>query len=437
MKKGPVILFISIFLLASAPARSEEDASRALNKEELFRQIQILADSITLITADYVEPVKEKDLIYGAVQGMMNTLDGYSQFLDPESFKEITEETKGEFGGVGISVGIRDGILTVISPMEDTPASAAGILAGDKIVKISDKITQDMQLDEAVRLLRGEPGTDVMLTILREDAQDLIEIKITRAIIKIDSVKDAAILDDGIAYIKIVEFQERTGRDLEKQVKDLIKKGASYLILDLRNNPGGLLEAAVEVADQFLDKGSLIVYTEGRYPDKRFDFIAKKDPEFGDIGLVALVNGGSASAAEILAGAIKDNKRGLVVGVTTFGKGSVQTVIPMQDDSALRLTTAEYFTPSGTGLMDKGMEPDIYVEAIKPADMDKSVPTDDDADIFRKIDEVKKPVKDEKEEKDEALRERLVKDNQLATAVNIVKGSRVISLSSAEKIRQK
>ena len=406
------------------------------NSKELFREIQLFADSMTLISTDYVEPIKAKDLVYGAIRGMMKTLDGYSQFLDPESFREITEETRGEFGGLGIEIGMRDGVLTVIAPMEDTPAFAAGILSGDKIVKIDDEITRDLTLDEAVKKMRGEPGTKIKITVIRETVDDMLDFTITRAIIKLKSIKDVRIIEDDIAYIKIAEFQERTAKDLRANIKKLKKEGALNLILDVRNNPGGLLDAAVEVSDQFLPQGAMIVYTEGRDPRKRMEFRAKKRSDFDDMDLIVIVNKGSASAAEILAGALKDNKRALVVGVPTFGKGSVQTVIPLQDKSALRLTTAAYFTPSGKNLMDKGIEPNIYVERRRPAKTpEKKAKKESDerrSRIFEKVKKKTPPKKADTEEKArvEKKKEEKVKkvqehDDQIQTAVNVLKGVRV------------
>jgi carboxyl-terminal processing protease len=359
---------------------------------------------------------------------MMDTLDGYSQFLDPESFREITEETKGEFGGIGIEVGIREGVLTVIAPIEGTPGYEAGFQPEDKIVKIDDEVTRDMTLDDAVKKMRGEPGTKVKLIVIREGVDELLEFNMTRAIIKLKSISKAIIVEDDIAYIQIEEFQERTARDLRKSIKDLREKGAKNLIIDVRNNPGGLLDASVETADHFLEPGTLIVYTEGRDPKKRMDFKAKKKPEFEDMDLVVLVNKGSASAAEIFAGAIMDNKRGLVVGETTFGKGSVQTVIPLKDKSALRLTTAGYFTPSGKCIREKGIDPSIYVKRQKAAEAKKEEKEELEkkkAEIFSKLKDDKE--KKQKEEAGENEGEKLLKtDNQLQAAVNILKGIQIL-----------
>ncbi len=413
------VILASVMVFSVFISRAEE-GDIIDNGKELFRQVQLLADSITLISTDYVKPVKVKDLVYGAIKGMMKTLDGYSQFLDPESFKEITEETKGEFGGLGIEVGMRDGVLTVIAPMEDTPAYEAGVEAGDRIVKIDDEVTRDMTLDEAVGKLRGEAGTAVTITVVREETEEMLDFKITRAIIKVKSIKDAEVIEEDIGYVRLIEFQERTAKDLRETIKKLRKEGAKSLIIDIRNNPGGLLDAGVEVADLFLKQGDMIVYTEGRDPKKRIDFKSKKEPDFDDMDIVVLVNKGSASAAEILAGALKDNRRALMLGVTTFGKASVQTVIPLEDKSALRLTTAAYFTPSGKNIMDKGVDPDVCVKRVKANEPEvkeeKEEKEEKKTGIFAKVE---KPKKEKSEEKAKEY------DNQIQAAVSILKGIRV------------
>lgn len=404
----------------------------------LFEDLQIVADSMTLIGVDYVEQVKVKDLIYGAVKGMMGTLDDYSQFLDPEGFREITEETRGEFGGIGIEIGVRQGVLTVISPIEDTPAFRAGIKSGDRVVKIDDSSTMDMTLDDAVKMLRGEPGSSIKLVMIREGEDKLLEFDITRAIIKVKSIKETRLIDGDIGYIKISEFQERTGYDVKSAIKNLKEEGAKSLIIDVRNNPGGLLDSSVETADLFLPQGAMIVYTEGRDPSKRMEFKARKKTEFDDMALVVLVNKGSASAAEIFAGAVKDNKRGLIIGEQTFGKGSVQTVIPLKDGSALRITTAAYYTPSGKNLRDKGVDPDIAVEERENiADFEASWDEEQDTKerIFEKAGEKKDRSGKEKgvrktgesdpgngagdPDKDEHY------DGQLEAAINVLNGLRI------------
>ncbi|MEA3489113.1 MAG: S41 family peptidase [Candidatus Omnitrophota bacterium] len=431
------VLIITLAIFTVSLFALDEDASIVDDSRDLFKQVQLFADSITLISADYVKPVNVKDLVYGAIKGMMDTLDGYSQFLDPESFRELTEETKGEFGGIGIEIGIRDGILTVISPIEGTPAFEAGIQTDDKIVKIDDEVTQDMSLDDAVKRLRGEPGTGVKITVIREDVDKMLDFKLKRTVIKLKSIKEARIIEDDIAYVKLIEFQERTAKDLKSNLNRLMSDGGKSLILDLRNNPGGLLVASAEVADLFLKPGALIVYTEGRDPKKRIDFKSKKESDFDGMKLIALVNKGSASASEILAGAIQDNKRGLVIGVPTFGKASVQTVIPLKDNSALRLTTAAYYTPSGRNLMDKGIDPDIFVEKIKVRKKKAAKEKEEEKDrkktrIFEKV-KKKEKIPSREETKEE---EKLKYDNQVQAAVNVLKGMQIFEEYGASRTEE-
>ncbi len=436
MKKRTFLAFVALVVAVTAVVAvraAEKEEGLFADGKELFKQIQLFADSVTIISADYVEPVKPKDLVYGAIRGMMDTLDGYSQFLDPESFKEITEETQGEFGGLGIKIGIKEGVLTVIAPMEDTPAYEAGLQAGDKVVKIDDEVTRDMSLDDAVKKLRGDPGTKVKLTVVRED--EVLEFTVTRAIIKLKSIKEASVIEKDIGYVKLVEFQQRTPVDLKKNIEKLIQEGAKGLIIDVRNNPGGLLDASVESADIFLEPGTMIVYTEGRDPEKRTEFKAKEEAYFRGIPLIVLVNKGSASASEIFAGAMKDNKRGIVLGVPTFGKGSVQTVIPLQDRSALRLTTAAYYTPLGKNLREKGIEPNIYVEKVRTEDKKEEGSGKEEkkkAKIFDKlIDKARK-----KEEGKIARKEPREYDNQVRAAINILKGLQIFE-GYEEKTGQK
>ena len=301
--------------------------------------------------------------------------------------------------------------------MEDTPAYKAGLQAGDKIIKIEGEITQGMTLDDAVKKLRGKPGSKVKITVIRKDVEKMLDFTITRAIIKIKSIKKVDVIEDDIGYVKLLEFQERTAADLKKIVEKMRKDGVKSLIIDVRNNPGGLLDSSVYTADLFLNTGDMVVYTEGRDPEKRLEFKAKKEDAFPGLNLVILVNKGTASAAEILAGAIKDNKRGLIVGVPSFGKGSVQTVIPLKDDSALRLTTAAYFTPAGKNINEKGIEPDVLVEQKKLVKKEKK---EEKEGLFEELEKKGKIPKREKEE--EAPREY---DNQVMTAVSILKGLQI------------
>ncbi len=431
-----VSLFVIVSLLIiGAFVSGAADVKAGSGSAELFKRIQMFSDAITLINSDYVKKVEIKDLVYGAIRGMMQTLDGYSQFLDEESFQDIREETKGEFGGIGVEIGIREGFLTVITPIEGTPAAESGISAGDKVVKINGDITRDITLDEAVRKLRGVPGTEVSITVMSEDGE-MSDMTLKRAVIKLKSVKEAKILSGDIAYIKLVEFQERTARDMDSALWDMKKKGAKGLVLDLRNNPGGLLDSAIEVSEKFLEKGTLIVYTEGREVSDRTEFLSRKDPEHSDMNIVVLINKGSASAAEIVAGALGDNNKALLVGETSFGKGSVQTVIPLRDKAALRLTTAAYYTPSGRNLMDKGIEPDIIVTSSDrrgPKGSDEPADADEKTRVFERI-EKDITLPDGKNDKTrEAAEEKEMEDEQIRTAVNILRGARVFEANRKKK----
>jgi carboxyl-terminal processing protease len=330
-------------------------------------KLKVFAQALALIEEQYVEPKTTKDLVYGAIQGAVGTLDPHSSFMTPEEFRELQIETKGKFSGIGIEITLKDRVLTVVSPIEGTPAYHAGLKSGDQITEINGKPTKNITLMEAVKQIRGPKGSRVTLTINREGFKKPKEVQITRQIIPIHSVK-ARILPDGIGYVRIRNFQDQTNHDLEAYLKKMKKKLAPFrgLVLDLRNDPGGLLEQAVRVSDDFLKSG-LIVYTEGRNRNQNMRFYARpgQKGKFAKVPMVILINGGSASASEIVAGALKDQKRALVIGTKSFGKGSVQTIIPLEDGSALRLTTALYFTPSGVTINEKGIIPDEVVEEKK------------------------------------------------------------------------
>jgi carboxyl-terminal processing protease len=312
-----------------------------------------------MVKKHYVEDTKTKDLVYGAIRGMLNSLDPHSAFMPPDAFKEMQVETKGEFGGVGIQIGLKEKAITVISPIEDTPAFRAGIKAGDKIVKINGESTLDMTLQDAVSKMRGAPKTQVTISIGREGWDNPRDFTLMRDIIKIKSVK-SKVLDGKIGYIKISQFQEMTASDLAAAVKNLDSEKVNSLVLDLRNNPGGLLNSAIDVSSQFLPKGKLVVYTKTRSGEKQ-EYMTEGDHSFSK-PMIVLVNQGSASASEIVAGALKDWNRAAILGVQTFGKGSVQTVIPLSDGAGLRLTTAKYYTPKGTSIQNTGIAPDIVVK---------------------------------------------------------------------------
>ena len=380
-------------------------------KEKLYESLELFTDSVSIINSGFVDEVDSKDLIYGALKGMFSSLDPYSQFLDPDTYREMKVTTGGEFGGIGIEISIRDNLLTVISPIAGTPAYKIGIKAYDRILKIDDESTKDITLIEAVKKMRGKPGESVKLTVLREGAGRLLEFNIVRDIIKIESIKEAEIVEDKIGYVQIVEFQEHTKRDLDKALKKLEAQGMEGLIIDLRNNPGGLLTVAVEVADFFLPEGKLIVSTKGKNSAQNLIFKSHKSSAHLDYPIVVLINEGSASGSEILAGALRDNKRALLVGAKTFGKGSVQTIIPLSDGSAVRLTTSKYYLPCGESIHEEGIIPDIEVDEEEYVAMKQ-----EEVDVFEQIEkEPQAEIDLEKEQKEKY-------DIQLERAIDLIKG---------------
>jgi carboxyl-terminal processing protease len=333
-----------------------------------YESIELFTDVLSIVKKSYVEEVDTKKLIYGAINGMLTSLDPHSSFMPPDTYKEMKIDTKGAFGGLGIEITVKDGILTVISPIEDTPAFKAGVKAGDQILKIDDKFTKDLTITDAVKRMRGVKGTKVTLTIMREGFEKTKEFVLERDIIQVKSVK-YKVLDDGYGYIRISQFQEKTDDDLDKALRALQPEHHQLkgLVLDLRNDPGGLLDQAVRVCEHFVDEGKLIVYTEGREKDSQMRFTSRKGGKEGGYPIVVLINSGSASASEIVAGCLQDHKRAVVMGTQSFGKGSVQTIIPLSDNSGLRLTTARYFTPSGRSIQAKGITPDITAEKVEIA----------------------------------------------------------------------
>ena len=359
-KKLLIITAVVIGVLAAALAVGVV-SSQIVNAQGTYEDLRSFVDVLNVIKKNYVDEVKTKDLVSGAIKGMLSSLDPHSGYMSPEAFKEFQVETKGEFGGLGIQISMKDGILTVIAPIEDTPAYKAGIKAGDKILKIDGESTKNMGIQDAVSKMRGPKGKPVTLNIFREGWTEPKDIPIVRDIIKIKSVKSKMLKDD-IGYVKLTQFQEMTAEDLAKALKDLKEKGMKSIILDLRNDPGGLLNSAVDVAGQFLPPKKLVVYIKGRTGDKVEYFTEGDDPTYTDLPMVVLVNQGSASASEIVAGALKDWNRAVIVGVQTFGKGSVQTLIPLSDGAGLRLTTAKYYTPSGVSIQNVGIAPDIVVK---------------------------------------------------------------------------
>ena len=337
---------------------------------DLYEQIDVFTEVLRQIEKNYVEPQDSQKLIYGAIKGMVQSLDPHSSFMSKEEHQELLIETKGSFSGVGIEISIRDNTLTVVSPIEGTPAYEAGIKSGDKIVKIDDQPTNDMTLTDAVKSIRGPKGSKVKLTLMREGEDKPLDFEIVRDVIPLKSVR-SYLMAPGVGYVRISNFQSKTARDLSSNLDDLEKEHKlKGLILDLRNNPGGLLSQAIDVSDIFLDSG-VIVSTKGRNASQDMEVSAKRNSPWRDYPIIVLVNGGSASAAEIVAGALQDNKRAMILGTRTFGKGSVQTILPLSDGSGLRLTTARYYTPSGRSIQLSGIEPDVQVEFEAPEENEK------------------------------------------------------------------
>lgn len=394
-----------------------------------YQDLELFTDVLAIVRRSYVEEVPMKDLIYGAINGMLASLDPHSGFMPPEMYKEMKIDTSGEFGGVGIEITVKDGILTIVSPIEDTPAFRAGLQAGDQILKIEEKLTKDMGIMEAVKMMRGPKGSKVSITIMRDSFDKPREFILAREIIKIKSVRSRT-LEDGFGYVRIAQFQERTADDLQAALAGLRKENdgsLSGLILDLRNNPGGLLDQAVKVSDVFLEEG-LIVYTEGREDGSQMQFSAQKRGTDTFSSLVVLINGGSASAAEIVAGALQDHRRGVVMGTQSFGKGSVQTIIPLGDDSGLRLTTARYFTPNGTSIQARGITPDI---AVNPGEVKEEADRShfSEKDLKNHFETPAKPEQDSRPAqpaKKFSLDEEALGDYQLIRALDLLKGWKIL-----------
>ncbi|MFZ3089291.1 MAG: S41 family peptidase [Nitrospirota bacterium] len=432
-----ITLLIIIALMGTFIGRGLE-SGKVFALAETYEELKVFTEVLSLVQKNYVEETKSKDLVYGAIKGMLNTLDPHTSFMPPEVYKEMQVDTKGEFGGLGIQIGIKDNMLTVIAPIEGTPADKAGIKAGDKIIKIDGKPTKDMTLIDAVGKLRGQKGTKVAITIVREGIADPFDVMLTREVIKIQSVR-SKIVEGNIGYVRITQFQEQTGDDLKKALKKLESDKVQSLIIDLRNNPGGLLTMAVEVSEQFVESGKLIVFIKDRKGEKD-EFISRITGPVKSYPMVVLVNEGSASASEIVAGALQDWGKAIVVGTQTFGKGSVQTVIPLSDGSGLRLTTAKYYTPKGKSIQSTGIIPDIVIKPpvpktakdgkerpiLREKDLEKHLKNDTiKEEPAPKIEEEAAPIAfDEKSEKE---------DIQLQKAIELLKTWKIFKELNPEK----
>jgi carboxyl-terminal processing protease len=396
------------------------------NDQIPFEDLQAFTEVFSKVKSDYVEQVDDKKLIEDAIRGMLNGLDPHSAFLNTSEFSDLKIGTTGQFGGLGIEVGMENGFVKVISPIDDTPASRAGVKASDLIIKLDEKSVKGMTLNEAVKVMRGKPNTAIDLTIVRDGEPKPLVITITREIIRVKSVKNR-MLEPGYGYVRITNFQSRTTTDLLKAVSDLQKEDRlKGMVLDLRNNPGGVLNGAVGVSDAFIDNG-LIVYTEGRLDDSSHRYLATPGDSLNGAPLVVLVNGGSASASEIVAGAIQDHKRGIILGTKSFGKGSVQTIQELRNGSAVKLTTARYFTPKGRSIQATGIEPDIKLSTLRlSAEDEKARETYSESDLEGRLSNPNGESGSGDEEKDdsEALAET---DFQLYEALNLLKGLTILN----------
>ena len=429
-----IFVGVSVSLTSSVLAEKKSEESTGLPLNELRN----FSDIFARIKTDYVEDVDDKTLLENAIRGMLTGLDPHSTYLNPDEYKELKIGTTGKFGGLGIQVGMEDGFVKVISPIDDTPAYRAGLEAGDLIIRLNEKSVKGMTLNDAVKIMRGDPGTDIQLTVIREGADKPLPFTVTRDIISVKSVK-SRILEPDYGYIRISNFQSKTARDLVNEVSKLKKDNKNELkglVIDLRNNPGGVLSAAADVSDAFIDNGKL-VYTKGRIDNSEFEFNAKPGDIMNGLPLVVLINGGSASASEIVAGALQDHHRAVVMGSKSFGKGSVQTIQELRSGGAVKITTARYFTPSGRSIQGEGITPDILLERyeikdskddaslrIKEADLNHSI-----SNPTKSQEAIKKAEAEGKKEDGEHPKLKASEDFQLYEALLLLKGLNILSKS--------
>lgn len=457
-KTGLIIIgvVLGIMLSLNYSAIADKDAKNQLPLDEL----RAFAEVFGKIKSDYVDPVEDKKLLTEAINGMVSGLDPHSAYLDADAFKELQDSTQGAFGGLGIEVGMEDGLVKVVSPIEDTPAYKAGLKSGDLILKLDDTLVKGLTLNDAVKRMRGVPDTKIVLTVLRKGENQPLVFTLTRAIIKVQSIK-SKIPEPGYGYVRITQFQERTGEDLAKALKSIHDQSNGQikgLVLDLRNNPGGLLNAAVGVSATFLQKNDLVVYTEGRVADAKMrltaspenyvrggpkdDYLRDMPTDIKTMPMVVLVNGGSASASEIVSGALQDHKRAIIMGSQTFGKGSVQTILPMNNGAGIKLTTARYFTPNGRSIQAKGIVPDIILEDpvdqglnLREADLSHHLANPKDGETAatptKPVTEDKesakeKDNKDSKNERQAPIEPASKNDFQFNQAMNLLKGLQIL-----------
>lgn len=423
-------VMLGIFMGICGSVFAERSNTDATTDTEVlpYEDLRTFTEIFGRIKRDYVEPVSDKKLLEDAIRGMLSGLDPHSAYLVAEEYQELKEGTTGQFGGLGIEVTMENGFIKVVSPIDDTPAQKAGIKAGDLIIKLDDKPVKGMSLADAVKLMRGEPGSKIVLTIVREGEETPLKLTLARDIIKVKSVK-SRILEKGYGYVRISSFQSGTGDSLKEALAALKKENGGVLkglVLDLRNNPGGVLNAAVEVSDAFLKSG-LIVYTEGRIENSEMRFNAAPDDLIDGAPIVVLINGGSASASEIVAGALQDQKRAVIMGEKSFGKGSVQTILPTSNGAAVKLTTARYYTPSGRSIQAEGIEPDVTLARVKLEALGKADFTPvKESDLSGHLQSGKGAVTDKKDGLDKDKDKLDVADYSLHEALNLLKGISII-----------
>ncbi|MDH4317684.1 MAG: S41 family peptidase [Desulfobulbaceae bacterium] len=432
---------IILILCCSSPTFGEDDNK----KQEIYKNLEAFSNVLSLMEQYYVDEIDTTEVINGAINGMLTSLDPHSTYMQPDDYKELQNETKGTFTGIGIEIAVRNDILTVVAPIEGTPAHTAGIMAGDQIIRIEGEPTKNMTMIDAVKKIRGRKGSSITITIHRPGVQELKDVTLERDVIPLHSVKSYE-LGPGIFTVRITNFQANTSNDLQKILDDIEgKKEIAGLVLDLRDNPGGLLDQAVRVSDIFLD-GGVIVSTKGRDPQQDVIYTAHKNKRNYSFPIIALVNGGSASASEIVAGALQDHRRAIIMGTVTFGKGSVQTIIPMPDGAGLRLTTARYYTPSGDSIQATGIKPDVVVDfepyiekeqkngelSLREKDLPNHFTNHDESEDKKKDDA--KPGPENTETSEEDVAKKLQRDNQMRTALIILKSLRIAAMAKETQL---
>ena len=421
LKTAILAFTLGVALVLPLNLSAAEKSETVVSEKSLpLDELRLFTEVFQRIKSSYVEPVDDAELLENALRGMIAGLDPHSAYLEADEFEDLQAHTSGEFGGLGIEVGLEDGFIRVITPIDDTPAQRAGVKAGDLITKLGDQAVQGMDLSQAIGLMRGKPGSKLLLTVVREGEEKPLEIEVVRDIIQVASVK-SRMLDEHYAYLRVTQFQVDTGKEVNKHLKKLQKNTLKGAVLDLRNNPGGVLQAAVDVTDAFISDG-LVVYTQGRIAEADQKFSATNKTQAPELPLVVLINGGSASASEIVAGALQDSKRAIIMGLDSFGKGSVQTVLPLTKERALKMTTARYFTPSGRSIQAQGIKPDIVVN-------EADITLHNDSQAFLKEKDLSGHLQngDESQSQSQSSNENLaVDDYQLFEAHNLLKALSVI-----------